>query len=124
MCTFKQTLKFLMGRICGREYGVLYKNGERCIVPSEQLRKLNILLTESYGQDGRLSAPQVNNILNQTRAVGRRTQPMQVTDGNSYKYFNYPYRDGALIFDNNSKLVFGITTKARMPAFRRCLPMI
>ena len=124
MCTFKQAFRFLMGRLCGKEYGILYKNGEQSIVPSEQLRKLNILLTENFGQEGKLSAPQVNSIIEKTKTIGRKTKPFLASELKPYKYYNYPYRKGALIFNDDSKLVFGITPKVKLPSFYNCLSMI
>lgn len=125
MCTFKEAMKFLLGRIRGTEYGVIIQNGQKTIVETDKLRKFNVLLTENFGLDGKLSVPQVNRVLEKAQTIARKSQPVQIKNGSgTYKYYNYPYREGALIFDQNSKLVFGITPRVQLPSLRTCLAHI
>lgn len=123
MCTFKQAFRFLVNKIKGVDYGAIFVNGERKIVETEKLHKLNILIRDEMGESGKISKSQVQRIMDLLQSLGKLSQQhtVPVPNNGPYKYFNAKSHYGTTVFDDNSKLLISIPNRVQLPSFYRCL---
>jgi len=126
MCTFQQALRFFINKLKGVDYGAIFLNGERKIVESDKLHKLNVLIRDEFGESGKISEGQVQRIMDLSQSLGRFRYPHKIPapSNGPYKYFNAKNHYGTKVFDDDSKLLISVSDRVQLPSFYKCLSYI